>query len=153
MKSKWEEVKEEGSLHYHNTGSIEPIDLYKSLGILKHWIIGEICQHALRNRDKVSVSSEDMKKIIHYAKILRAAYGSEEEKNELQTVRTGQEPMPELSPERDAIPTTLRGTGAREDRDNNKESLYWKCREDAIQPMSKCSIDQERDSTSKLSPL
>lgn len=44
----WEDIKKGGSGHY-KTGSVEPIDLYRSLGILREWAIGEICQHALRN--------------------------------------------------------------------------------------------------------
>ena len=69
----WDELKKEGSEHYQ-TGEIEPIDLYKSIGIFRDWAIGEICQHALRNRssEKEILSANDMKKIIHYAELLAA---------------------------------------------------------------------------------
>ena len=71
----WNRLKTEGSAHYHAT-DIQPIDLYKSLGLFRSWAIAEICQHALRNRDEGKpVSNKDMGKIIHYAKLLMAAEG------------------------------------------------------------------------------
>ena len=70
----WEEIKQGGSGHY-KTGSVEPIDLYRSLGILREWAIGEICQHALRNIKQRDTFIKDMDKFIHYAEMLKAAYG------------------------------------------------------------------------------
>jgi len=70
----WEEIKRGGSGHY-KTGSVEPIDLYRSLGILREWAIGEICQHALRNIKQRDTFIKDMDKVIHYAEMLKAAYG------------------------------------------------------------------------------
>lgn len=71
----WEDIKKDGSGHYKD-GGVEPIDLYRDIGILRHWVIGEICQHALRNRDMQNpVNPKDMDKIIHYAKMLKVAYG------------------------------------------------------------------------------
>ena len=70
----WNQVKQKGSTHYQ-TGEIEPIDLYKSMGCLRDWCIVEICQHALRNRAMVGVPicKQDLEKIIHLAEILLAA--------------------------------------------------------------------------------
>lgn len=65
-------IKQFGSEHY-KTGGIEPIDLYESGGILKHFAIGSIIKYAFRNREKVS--KDDMNKIIHFASILLFKYG------------------------------------------------------------------------------
>lgn len=69
----WEEVKQRGSEHYKN-GTIEPIDLYRSLGILKPFCLASIIKYASRNVTK-TVSNRDMEKIEHYAEILKAAEG------------------------------------------------------------------------------
>jgi len=73
MEKTWDELKLEGSKHYRSD-AIQPIDLYKSIGIFRDWAITEICQHALRNRSsqKSSVDVDDMRKIIHYAALLMA---------------------------------------------------------------------------------
>lgn len=65
-------IKQFGSEHY-KTGGIEPIDLYESGGILKHFAIGSIIKYAFRNREKIS--KDDMNKIIHFASILLFKYG------------------------------------------------------------------------------
>jgi hypothetical protein len=71
----WEALKKDGSDHYKTAG-VEPIDLYRAMGLFRPWAIVEICQHALRNRlDDAPVSSKDMDKIIDYARKLDAAYG------------------------------------------------------------------------------
>ena len=71
----WEEAKKQGSNHYKTDGGVEPIDLYRALGIFRPWAIAEICNHAIRNRDdKKPVNVLDMQKIIHYAELLIAAY-------------------------------------------------------------------------------
>lgn len=74
MKS-WDELKQEGSGHYRADG-VQPIDLYRSLGTLRHWAINEICQHAIRNIEPGPKHDEDMKKIIHYAELLMAERNS-----------------------------------------------------------------------------
>jgi hypothetical protein len=73
----WDRLKKGGSDHY-KTHNIEPIDLYRAMGILRHWAIAEICQHALRNIDVEVVSNKDMEKIKHYAEMLKVAYGEVE---------------------------------------------------------------------------
>ena len=71
----WERLKQNGSDHYKTLG-VQPIDLYRAMGLFRPWAIVEICQHALRNRfEDVPVSSEDMNKIIDYAQKLDAGYG------------------------------------------------------------------------------
>lgn len=70
--SDWEELKAQGSDHY-KTGGVEPIDLYRNLGLFRGWAICEICQHALRNRIEGRESFQsDMDKIIDYAQKLKA---------------------------------------------------------------------------------
>jgi len=70
----WIELKEQGSQHY-KSGSVEPIDLYRSLGMFRPWAIAEICNHAIRNRsEEEPVNVLDMQKIIHYAELLIAEY-------------------------------------------------------------------------------
>lgn len=65
----WKELKKDGSDHY-KTGGVEPIDLYKSAGILKHFAIGSIIKYAHRNANRPIVE-KDIDKIIHYAKMLK----------------------------------------------------------------------------------
>jgi len=66
----WEEIKKSGSSHY-KSGDIEPIDLDKSLGILKPFCIASIIKYASRNVNQ-NVNSKDMDKIQHYAEMLKA---------------------------------------------------------------------------------
>jgi len=81
-KNEWFKIKTEGAEHYKNAEGIQPIDLYQSVGILQDWVIGEIMQHAVRNRTelKKKINPIDFKKIIHYCKILLADFQDEEEK-------------------------------------------------------------------------
>lgn len=72
----WEEVKKKGSDHYKN-GNIEPIDLYRSLGILRPFCIASIIKYAARNVSDNPVKNKDMEKIAHYTEILKAAYGDQ----------------------------------------------------------------------------
>ena len=76
----WEEIKGLGSVHYKPGGQVEPIDLYLSMGILKEFAIANIIKYASRNvgSDR-TVKCKDMDKIIHYAEMLKSAYGEEEE--------------------------------------------------------------------------
>jgi hypothetical protein len=70
---KWDDVKQLGSSHY-KTGGVEPIDLYRSGGILRDFAIGSIIKYAYRNRRDMwdYVRPEDMDKIIHFANILKS---------------------------------------------------------------------------------
>jgi len=71
----WEEIKRGGSGHY-KTGSVEPIDLYKSIGILQDFAIASIIKYAARQKQK-GINVSDLDKIIHYAEMLKAAYGND----------------------------------------------------------------------------
>jgi len=77
----WEELKQQGSKHY-KTGGIEPIDLYRELGIFRGFALSSIIKYAARNvgkgPDENPVSTKDMQKIIHYAELLIAACGEKE---------------------------------------------------------------------------
>ena len=64
----WDVIKRDGSEHY-KTGLVEPIDLYRSGGILQPFAIGNIIKYAYRQREQLSVS--DCDKIIHYARQLK----------------------------------------------------------------------------------
>ena len=57
-----------GSDHY-KTGGVEPIDLYISGGMFRHFALCCIIKYAFRNRD--GINERDMDKIIHYAKLLK----------------------------------------------------------------------------------
>ena len=77
---KWEELKMQGNLLY-KSGVVEPIDLYKSGGLLRDFAVGSIMKYAFRNREKVRrrINLMDIRKIIHYAEILISL---EEERHE-----------------------------------------------------------------------
>jgi len=77
-KKTWEEIKGSGSDHYKQKGEVEPIDLYKSMGILQNFAIASIIKYASRNTMYRYVKVKDMDKIIHYAEMLKAAYGGDE---------------------------------------------------------------------------
>jgi len=75
----WVELKKQGSEHY-KTGGVEPIDLYRSMGILRGFAIASIIKYAARNAgtgrpEDNPVSVKDMTKIKHYADLLIAACG------------------------------------------------------------------------------
>ena len=80
-KSEWDELKSRGSLHYRTWG-VQPIDLYRDLGILRPFALASIIKYAARNvgngPDADPVSNRDMDKIIHYAELLKAACGAGE---------------------------------------------------------------------------
>jgi hypothetical protein len=67
----WEELKNRGSEHYKKEGEVEPIDLYRAGGMLRHFALSNIIKYAYRNRflDK-PISLKDMEKIKHYADML-----------------------------------------------------------------------------------
>lgn len=67
----WESVKKRGSEHYKSAGAVEPIDLYRSLGILNEFAIASIIKYASR-MVKNGVNGKDCEKIRHYADILSA---------------------------------------------------------------------------------
>jgi len=75
-KKTWEELKQTGSSHYKANG-VEPIDLYKSLGIFDNFAIANIIKYAARNARKEKVSSKDLGKIIHYTNLLDANSGDD----------------------------------------------------------------------------
>jgi hypothetical protein len=64
----WEYLKRNGAEHY-KAGLTEPIDLFKSGGILQPFAIGNIIKYAFRQREAISIS--DCNKIIHYAEMLK----------------------------------------------------------------------------------
>jgi len=66
----WEELKQSGSGHY-KTGEVEPIDLYKSLGILQDFALASIIKYAARQKQK-GLNQSDLSKIVHYAEMLQA---------------------------------------------------------------------------------
>lgn len=65
----WDDLKQSGSGHYKAGGGVEPIDLYRSGGILRPFAVASIIKYAFRQREAVSVS--DCDKIIHYARMLK----------------------------------------------------------------------------------
>lgn len=68
----WKKIKQKGSKHYMK-GSIEPIDLMKSQGILWSFAVGNIIKYACRNTCYASRKTiEDMDKIIHYCEMIKA---------------------------------------------------------------------------------
>lgn len=74
-------VKENGSEHY-KTGTVEPIDLYESGGILQDYCISAIIKYAFRNRKALDTPHtnhakflSDMGKIKHCADILIERFG------------------------------------------------------------------------------
>ncbi len=77
----WEELKKEGSSHYV-IGGIQPIDLYRELGIFRGFALASIIKYASRNvgkgLDENPVSTRDMQKIIHYAELLITSCGEKE---------------------------------------------------------------------------
>jgi hypothetical protein len=76
----WEDIKKDGSGHYKE-GGIEPIDLYRSGDMLRHFALCSIIKYAFRNREQSNpVNPKDMDKIIHYAKMLKVACGPTEGK-------------------------------------------------------------------------
>ena len=68
---KWEDVKQLGNEKYKGDGkSVEPIDLYRSGGALRHFCVCNIIKYSWRNRDG-KINTKDIDKIIHYAEMLR----------------------------------------------------------------------------------
>ena len=79
----WENLKKRGSGHYKDIGEVEPIDLYLSGDMLRHFALANIIKYAFRNRFSgqstpagTVVIVRDMEKIKHYADMIIAAYGS-----------------------------------------------------------------------------
>ena len=77
LRMTWDEIKQQGSTHY-KTGDVEPIDLYKSAGVLRDVALGAIIKYAFRNivNRESPVSNKDMDKIIHYAEMVKTVYGT-----------------------------------------------------------------------------
>ncbi len=73
----WEDLKKGGSEHY-KTGSVEPIDLYRSAGILRNFALANIIKYAYRNSDASKpLSVKDLEKVKHYADMLIVVAGEE----------------------------------------------------------------------------
>jgi hypothetical protein len=70
IRTEWDKVKKQGEAHHKTGGGVEPIDLFKSGGILKHAAIANIIKYAFRNRDR-KIVEKDLDKICHYAEMLR----------------------------------------------------------------------------------
>ena len=71
----WEDLKKKGSEHY-KTGEIEPIDLYRSAGMLRHFALGSIIKYAFRNADPSKpINLKDLEKVKHYADMLIVEHG------------------------------------------------------------------------------
>ena len=68
----WSDIKKIGSSHY-KAGDVEPIDLYRSGGMLKDFALCSIIKYAYRQKDGLRES--DLDKIIHYAEMLKAITG------------------------------------------------------------------------------
>jgi|SRR5271157_3676523 len=68
----WTDIKQRGSAHYKiGDGEVEPIDLIKSLGLLRHFAIASIIKYASRSVGKDVVPDSDINKICHFASMLR----------------------------------------------------------------------------------
>ncbi|MFA6282311.1 MAG: DUF3310 domain-containing protein [Candidatus Omnitrophota bacterium] len=68
----WQELKQNGSEHY-KTGGIEPIDLYVSGDMFRHFALCSIIKYAFRNRNICNpMNPKDLDKIIDYAQKLKA---------------------------------------------------------------------------------
>jgi hypothetical protein len=67
----WNSLKEKGNPFY-KSGEVEPIDLYKSGGLLRDFALASIMKYAYRNRRDArrSLNVKDLHKIIHYAEML-----------------------------------------------------------------------------------
>lgn len=78
----WEELKKRGSDHY-KTGEIEPIDLYRSAGMLRHYTITSIIRYAYRNGYPGNPKFlQDMEKIKHCVDLLLIDEKSKETKED-----------------------------------------------------------------------
>jgi hypothetical protein len=69
-KSKWDELKQRGSTHYKSSG-VEPIDLYRSLGLFNDFALASIIKYAARQKQK-GLNESDCQKIKHYCDLLIA---------------------------------------------------------------------------------
>jgi len=93
MIPEWDEIKKNGQQHYkqNNGYDIEPIDLYKSGGILHDGIIWNIIKNAYRCRREVHPKFEDaqhyMTEILHYANML-LSYLQEKELQRINTLQS-----------------------------------------------------------------
>jgi hypothetical protein len=68
--SGWDKLKQRGSSHYKSQG-VEPIDLYRSLGLFEDFALASIIKYAARQKMK-GLNEADLNKIIHYAELLRS---------------------------------------------------------------------------------
>lgn len=71
-KPRWNDIKQIGSNHY-KTGTVEPIDLIRAAGYLEGFVGGSIIKYAFRmGRVKRAKAIQDMEKVEHYARIMKA---------------------------------------------------------------------------------
>jgi len=77
----WDEIKQDGSAHY-KSGQVEPIDLYRSLGVMHIFALTSIIKYASRNlKSGNRIDVGDLDKIIHYAEIVKSLMEDRDEKN------------------------------------------------------------------------
>ncbi len=67
----WGSIKQGGSNHYKSK-DVEPIDLYRSGGLLRDFTIGNVIKYVYRNRTSLNkpINTDDIKKAIHYCEML-----------------------------------------------------------------------------------
>lgn len=77
----WTKIKDKGNPLYKGN-DVEPVDLFKSGGLLRDFAIGSIIKYAFRNRSSTGreLLIQDMDKIIHYAEMLKALGSKNEDK-------------------------------------------------------------------------
>lgn len=92
----WDDLKKQGSAHYKG-GDVEPLDLYRAGGLLRHFAIANIIKYAYRQRG--GVSAADCDKIIHYAQILKTSEVAAADQPVRISSRRGDEPPRTPSPE------------------------------------------------------
>lgn len=72
----WNELKQQGSAHYKTDGGVEPIDLYLSGYMFRHFALCSIIKYVFRNRNtEEPIKNSDMDKIIDYAMKLKTGCG------------------------------------------------------------------------------
>lgn len=85
----WDDLKKQGSAHYKG-GDVEPLDLYRAGGLLRHFAIANIIKYAYRQRQ--GVSAADCDKIVHYAQILKTSEVAAADQPVCISLRGGDEP-------------------------------------------------------------
>ncbi len=78
-KQTWAGIKKRGSTHY-KTGGAEPIDLYRSIGVLEIFALCNLIKYAFRllvkfHRGSEPISAGDIEKMHHYLDMIQVANG------------------------------------------------------------------------------